>query len=58
LQRIIHRDDFREIREKAEYLNEVTRPFAERILDATIREALAGKTLEEAEHSPVAEAKR
>lgn len=58
LQRIIHRDDFREIREKAEFLNEVTRPFAERILDATIREALAGKTIEEAEHSRVAEAKR
>jgi hypothetical protein len=39
-------------------LNEATRPFAERIMDATIREALAGKTLEEAAHSPAAEAKR
>lgn len=58
LQKIIHRDDFRDIREKAEILNEVTRPFAERILDATIREALAGKTLEEAENSKVAQAQR
>jgi len=45
-------DDFVVIRRQADALNEVTRPFAEKILNAGIREALEGKTLEEAEHTP------
>ena len=37
------------IRERLDRLNHITQPFAEAILDATIKAALRGKTVEEAE---------
>ncbi len=48
-------DDLYLIRERMDRLNHMTQPFAEAILDTSIREALKGKTVEEAEHTRPAE---
>jgi Fe-S protein assembly chaperone HscA len=48
-------DDIMTLRRAQDRLNAITRPFAERIMDATIREALSGKTIDEARHSRAAD---
>jgi molecular chaperone HscA len=48
LKNILDSSDKNLIREKTEILNEISRPYAERVMDEAISKAMSGKNIEDA----------